>query len=197
MGQQKIAGAFRSQPPGGLFLQDTISSNQRTLGATIIDVASVTVPIGQIWTIVSWTIFFQGAIDYVSHPIWAAFGKIIGGLIVDGATPTLGDPGNNQPWDTGLQPFPPDVSMLQTLWDGNTDPPFPPLTFPNPQPVSVVSGSMQLPVPVVIHSSVTLGIGIWLTPSLEGGSEGAIISLLNGQYTIVLDDGQQPQGWIG
>lgn len=194
MGQQTITGAFRTDTAGKALVDGPPAVAGYTTGATIVDIVNVNVPLGESWQIVSWTIAFTGALFNGASGLWAKFGRVIGGLIYPGASQTLFPAG--VPYVQPAQALPQNLATLALLWDGSTDPPFPALATNQPQ--AFVVGSLQLPVPVSLKSSETVGIGMWLTPSLIPSGGLPLIELLAAQYTIVFDDGGASiQGWTG
>jgi hypothetical protein len=126
------------------------------------------------WTITSWSVALQGFItnNSASHP-FGRLGKIYVGLLNQLFTATP------QPLATPQNPLialPTDISNLQLLWDGASDPVFPAEFTPH-----FVGASFSLQQPFDLHSGDSLGIGLYLTSSLI--SHVAIL-LYNAQWSV-------------
>lgn len=190
MAQQLITGAFRNDggtPPAILVDGPPASGEGWTTGATIIELVTPSIMIGRAWKLIGWTISFVGVTQAGGgKPMWAKFGKIIGAIIQQGATRTILPA--NVPYTQPMLDLPSDSGSLVTIWDGNSDPPFPQQA--GSQPAAAVTGSAQLPVPLTVTAGTQLGIGLWLTPSLIPTGGLPLLKLINGKYTVIFDDGR-------
>lgn len=210
MANQQIRGSFPGFPISGnlLNLTDVVpfsaATGYTTGGFLTVGAPLDSPPLSQVWSLIAWTITLQGLLAGAGAN-FGRLGSIIAGVARGLQTNTpapngIAPPG---PWSNkGIQ-LPPDQSALTTIWDGNTDPAFHLSTSGTPpaKPEPIVA-TFSPPVPIEVESGETLGIGLWLKPSLigiPGGAGTGLIQIFNAAYTITLDDGAgaPTPGWGG
>jgi hypothetical protein len=136
-------------------------------------------------TVLGYGFSFQGALFNIKStlngavvPNFARLGKLYGGLLKNSGA-GIGEGAFTQ--------MPPDRTMIELLWDGRNDPPWPQALNANPsfgtQSLQVFKES--LPQPVEIDTGDTLEVGLWLTPML-GQNVG--VWIVGAQYSILYDD---------
>lgn len=136
------------------------------------------------WTVLGWGVNFQAAhflIPATGTPVpkFARLPKLYGGLARDSG---LAD-GVPHPF-SGL---PSDASLIDLLWDGQSDPPPPAATSQSPfvpGAQSMSQHSAVLPTPVELDEGDTLAIGFWLTPML---GQNVRLWYFRANYTIMYD----------
>lgn len=199
MGQQQIAGSFRSVPDNGVAENMEDSPGASTIfwspGATIIESVQIQPPLGERWSLVSATFTWSGVIKWAAgagQP-YGRLGKLIGALMAQGAR-TLSTTG--QPWVSPALPLPNQALVIDTLWDGSADPSFPiwnPLAAA--APLVPQSDTLSLPVPLELQAGDQLYIGMWLGPMLI---KAVSVEICNASWVITYDDNHPPrQGWGG
>lgn len=123
------------------------------------------------WTVTGWGITLTGALATTfAGGGTAPFGRL-GRLL---AAPFLGPVAPSPGGSFEARVLIPHGALpaIETLWDGNQDPPFPFVTgfggFPPavPQIGGVIAASFQLQQPITLSSGDTLGFGLWLVPML-------------------------------
>lgn len=195
MGQQLVNGQLPAQ---GTFnglrvnLADggfSPSASAYTTGAYMITLLPAQPPIGEVWDLIGWSLSFQGGILTSApgvFPMYGRLGRLLAG-IGRGIQPTS---------TAGLGPInlPPDLSGLDTIWDGSQDTPF--QVFPDnissaaQLPVGTpIIKTLSLPVPVTVEPGEQIGLGLWLEPSLV---QNAQIFIASANYSVMFDDGQGP-----
>jgi hypothetical protein len=197
---QIITSAFRIQHQSGtnipwnVFDQANASSGW-TAGATLIESVARQAPLGQVYSVVGWSICCTpifAAPDPDSSP-FGKLGKIVGGLVHMSPTPT--DPAKlGGAWVAPMIPLPDNTSGLATVWDGSSDPMIP-ASGPTIQATEFVPLTVAYspPVPIELYPGDDIQIGLWITPSL---SQNSIIAVTNASYSVVFDDGLPVQpGW--
>lgn len=180
MATQQLPGAFKVDPTFGFCCLDQINLNAvpayshvRTPGATVINSVTPTQQINQQWSLQSIGIqAFLALVMGINHNLVGKLGKIVAGLLL---------PTNPQPTTSGLQNFSsillplPDPTLTVTLWDPETDqmpPVYPHGVGLDPTLKTSLSGFLsigqvlQLQQPVDLEPGETVGIGIWMLPSL-------------------------------
>lgn len=170
MGQQLILGQAPARASDGASIIDQttpgVFTTLRTPGGQLLWPLTAQPTLAVPWTIFGWSISFQGAIlalvSPTSGPANGLLGKLFGGLVQQQTTPAPVPP-NNQPFSS-----PPQVALptIATLWDGSQDPPFPQAQGGSALPTSGYCRTVQLPQPLVLKAGDSLGMGLWLTPSL-------------------------------
>jgi hypothetical protein len=203
MGQQQISGAFLSHGPGiggvsgaNVNIQDTGVSavSGWTDGATNLTPLPIQAPLGDVWTIVSWQITFNGIIQYLATPAYGRLGKLIGGIIP--GSQSVGGP--SIPWTNPMVPLPTYGASLAVIYDPASDVPYPaalPLAHTTVQPLFPIVHTETPATPLALQSGQTATIGLWLEPALVANAQTYII---NASYIVVWDDGQPAvHGWGG
>lgn len=218
---QLAQGSFRQSVPntinGHVNVQDN-TNNPATEGfgqpgwsggATLIDQLLFQPPQFSSWHILSYSI--NAGLSFESYfndldtefPIYGKLGKIFAALQLDTGPTTGGSlPGTmtyaiGAPYICPALPLPNDMTLGVTLFDPGSDP-APPTnywnattTVPNLLPLTA---SLQLAQPMQVTGSASIGIGLWICPSLlsgsgtNGGAAGGLC-LRNGTYTVYYDDG--------
>lgn len=192
--QQTLSGRFRSAVvalvPGQVNLVDSANlTSSWTEGATLVDLVTAQPNFGQVWDIASWSISFNGMMVtsiFANTPPSGRLGKVLGGLTIGGVSATLTQTPSLRPWVNPAQPLPSGIQNFATMWDGQTDAPFPQAlagatSFPSAVPVAFTN---QLPLPVTAAAGEQIAICLTLTPSL---SQAVVIALWNAQYVITYE----------
>lgn len=170
-------------------------------GATALVAAQFAPTLAQNWSIVSVSFQAYVGIGLNGRQMYGRLGKVIGGLVLDVAQPTVGA----QPYSPVLLPLPSDSSMSTTLYDGENDPMPPSIDNANQAQPSLnmlrpCPGSVSLPVPKAIlgGSATNITLGLWITPSLIGcplipgpGADFRLLVYLT-TYSIAYDNGVTP-----
>jgi len=190
--QQKASGQFRGSPVGGLVqvnLADLGNQVGWQAGATLIDLLTVSPLLSQRYSILNYTITFQGSyFTGNTSPAYGRLPRILGGLVRSPQTTqgtALDDNGQKVPYTTGMQQLPSDTSLVSTLWDGTVDPMFPgPKTVEPTIPTTVTT---SLPLPLAIDPGERIGVGLWLTPGLTKNLQ-LFVQLAT--YVLTYDDGR-------
>lgn len=139
------------------------------------------------WRIIGWGLSFQASllgIDAVGVMPFARLGKLYGGLVRNAGL-------TEQPGFIPFSGLPPDHSMIELLWDGQNDPPFPQASSSTPfvpGAPSMENKSVTLPIPLDAEQDDRLQIGFWLTPMLGQNTR---VWVFNAGYSIVYDDNPQ------
>jgi hypothetical protein len=139
------------------------------------------------WKIVGYSISFQGLIyaPTPSLPTYGLMSSIWGGLLFDTSIPP--NQGGN-PWVNPMPQFPANSGLVNKLWDGETDTPFPlidpAVAMP---PARFLTFTESLDVPVTMQSGESVVFGLWLTPGLVQNLQ---ILLANATYSLIYDDSQ-------
>jgi hypothetical protein len=139
------------------------------------------------WKIVGYSISFQGLIytPTPSLPTYGLMGSIWGGLLFDTSVPP--NQGGN-PWMNPMPQFPANSGLVNKLWDGETDTPFPlidpAVAMP---PARFLTFTESLDVPVTMQSGEGVVFGLWLAPGLVQNLQ---ILLANATYSLIYDDSQ-------
>jgi hypothetical protein len=200
MGQQQIVGPFRALDTVNLIDQCFSNVASWSSGATLIDAVPVQPVLGQVWSIVAWSITFTGNLTVIdsTQPLFGNLGSLVGGVGV-GLQPTNGV---GIAYVNPMQGFPASPVNIATMWDGNTDPPFPTVSAipplgnrTGPSPYTTQTFSSEIPNPLDLSAGDQLSIGLWLTSSLIRNIE---IVVSNASWSVIYDDGQQvTTGWGG
>jgi len=192
-----MTGAFRGQQsapsaPGGgelgLVNLADFTAGGWTPGCTLIDRLPIQAPLAPSWSITGWTIAcYLWLAQGPGGPRSGRLGKLLGGL-VPSANSTFTS--NTIPYQNPGVPLPPDISMFADIWDGSVDPAPPSIAVPLP-PSSIVSSSLQLPVPLPLSSGDQLSLGLWLTPSVVNN-----VSLIvaNATWAVTYTDPSRTSG---
>lgn len=135
------------------------------------------------WTILGWGLAFQAASLAIAEgavPIFVSRQpQLYGGITRDSGLA-----------EGGFIPFtqiPRDTSMIELLWDGSTEPPFPQASSASPfvpGAPAMRQKSVALPGPVSFDEDEQLQIGFFLTPML---GQNFRIWVFNATYTIQYD----------
>lgn len=127
-------------------------------------------------------------LDFATPP-FGKFGKILAGVITD-------EPIINTPQVAPALALPPDLTAIFTIWDPANDP-----LPPTNQQALVDPTGLQLqlsqtpPQPIPLpRGGTSLGVGIWMLPSLLAASSVALVpeaslQLVRANWTITYDDG--------
>lgn len=137
------------------------------------------------WTVLGWGVNFLaatslivgGAVAAGVQPFASTRGQLYAGLVRGSAIEGGG----------GFTGLPPDASLIDLLWDGNTDPPFPLNSSQSAVAPGAVSGRShraELPTPLELDVGDSLQIGFWLTPTL---GQNIRLWFYQAGYTIVYD----------
>lgn len=216
MAIQRYSGAFRIAfkltqtfpPPIMVNLLDTYPAIGGTgatpgwsTGATLVDQLQLSPPMIEQWTLQQVSISAQLLLAPDAGnigPIYGKLGKILAGLAV-GTTQTNGDAFYAN-FDRLVQ-LPADRTALTTLWDPANDPlPSTQAEFAGPsytvQPL-YVSATVSPPFPLKIAQGESIGVGLWMLPSLIGiaapnaGADWQMI-VSDAEYAVIYDDGINP-----
>lgn len=131
------------------------------------------------WNIVAWSIALRVQLQLLSSSTGFAphgrLGDIYAGLIVD--VPQANDP-----------PFPSDSSLVQQLFNGDSDP----SPVWGPGPTTTMVASMTPPQPIKIANGQSLGIGVWILPGISPtfGPCQFEMAILSANYSVYYDDTQ-------
>jgi hypothetical protein len=159
-------------------------------------------PLGQAWTLVACTFSFNGYVIYRAFGqatpavFTARWGKLIGAIL--GGTQQVATPGGGTFSTVSGGSYgqftnvPTTTLAQQTLWDGSTDPLFPPISangggfIPGSWPIFT---TIQPPIPIDLQAVTgqTVTLALFLTPSLLAGAQWALIA--NARYQLTIDDG--------
>jgi hypothetical protein len=188
------------QFPGVGFMQDTwatsVAGNTSgwTQGATLMAVnttSSSGIPKGHILSI---SIYARLFMLQTSTRLYGKLGKIIAGVTLDGPAQS-GWGGGYQDFRQPMQLLPADATLLASLWDPALDPLPPGGNGQDVFPYLSLSAIVSPPVPLDIRDQESMGIGIWMTPSLLGPQTLTLSNLATGlymygaKYVINYDDG--------
>lgn len=191
--QQRLVMQLRKALPSGQNLQDGFpqTDGQWSQGATLIDLVALTPPLTERWQILAWELSYDGSWFIPAGGNGRPYGKLgalWAGLVSSGASPTgLNTPGTI-PYRQPMLSLPSDLSTLQKVWDGGTDPLFPNSSTPPAAPSGTRGASQNLPVPIDVDPGKPLGFGLWLTPSLTNR---AYLFIWNAVVAIVYEDGAE------
>lgn len=203
----RAEGAFKYTPGTLQCVQDHLAitaanASAYSPGATALVAAQLAPTLAQNWSIVSVSFQAYVGIGLNGRQMYGRLGKVIGGLVLDVAQPTVGA---GQPYNPTLLPLPSDSSMSTVLYDGENDPMPPSIdnanqAQPNLNSLRACPGSVALPVPKAIlgGSATNITLGVWITPSLIGcplipgpGADFRMLVYLV-TYSIAYDNGVTP-----
>lgn len=168
-----------------------------TAGTTMIDGLSLTPPANQAWTLQQLSVSAVLLMEIFTGggPIYGKFGKILAGLATM-VSPTSANPAiANLTCNSGVQ-LPADRTAIGTLWDPATDP-LPPNVLASPVTLPL-SLTITPPQPIPINQGETIGIGLWMLPSLLGQIapvNGWELILASATWAIIYDDGVTPPNY--
>jgi hypothetical protein len=196
--QQYIDSAFRVRAPVPAAFNWNVADvtvaapAAWSVGGTLIDRLPIQPPLGDIWSVLSWSIRIS-PILFVStlSPAFGKLGRIVGGVLH--AAPTAFS--TVQPWANPQQPLPNNSAGMTTMWDGVIDPLFVvgSASYPDLVAQPLVT-NFQLPVPIDLYPGDELHIGLWITPSLAQNIQ---IAITNAAYSVIYEDNHQRAGVWG
>lgn len=200
---RRAIGSFRAGSGGvdapvyTMFDNQTLSTSSWCLwteGATQIDqITDISPTPRQQWKILAFSITAMLQI-YGNSSAWGKLGKIIAGIPTPAEQtpfiPLLGY------FSTSLLPLPSDMSQVVDLWNPANDSLPPSAVTPQiPGEAGLpISATLILPQPILVTSSDSILIGIWMLPSLLSASSAGVPNrwlqiLSNIRYCVTYDDG--------
>lgn len=162
-----LQGTFRETMVGPLRvnLVDQINSGgvQWSAGAALVEAIPTQPALTERWLIDSYAIFYGNAATYVGGN-YGRLGKLLSALMM-----------NQTPTRPGMTPFfpPGDVLNIQTIWDGENDPPWPSIpTGASGWLAPLVTNHITISPasPIELRAGDQLSIGLFLSPSLVQGN---------------------------
>lgn len=186
-----------------------INGAGKSPGSTILDTAILGGPTeSENWTLISVAIqgvLYRGGFDTAnntSNGVNGLLGVIQGGITLDGTQSQSNGSFAGNPSSSGLLQLPPDVTLLEDMWNPAQDPlppslNIPALTVPPAYNAGLpISCSIIPTTPIEIPSGVSPLVGMWMYPSTYssgpvtgGGFAAAFLSIYYGRFTINYDDG--------
>jgi hypothetical protein len=165
--------------------------DQRTLGATIIDLLTLPGQAYKPWKVIGFSV--TAGIRYIQDGPAGAIrqygrlGQILVGLAVETPTWTQGA-APSQCWVNPMLELPVDSTVLTPLFDPSVND-MPPVVFSNnviSQPAAPLSVVNILPQPIDLTDYASAGMGIWIKPGLIPCSQG--LAIFNAKWSLIYDD---------
>lgn len=207
--RQPLTNQFSSSPGANfLNMQDLVAVGSGagancalSAGSTLIDAVNFTLGpgLGQTFTITSVSIeayvelLVNANLSFPPAGPFGQLGAILGALVVQDASQTPGNFGT-----AAVLPLPPDMSLSVPLFDPAVNP-LPPIragaSFApfGPGTMLALSGSILPPNPIELPPNTTpsVGVGIWMLPSLLGilGLGQIGMRIWGASYCVTYDDG--------